>query len=41
MKVAGGAMARHRKLAGDIHLGLMEHGFLNGTVREREGVTTV
>ena len=37
----GSAMAGHRKLAGDIHLGPTEHGFPNGTVREREGVTTV
>ena len=31
----GGAMAGHRKLTGDIHLGPTEHGFSNGKVRER------
>ena len=37
----GSAMAGHRKLAGNIHLGPMEHGFLNGMVWEREGATAV
>ena len=37
----GGAMAGHRKLTGDIHLGHAGHGFLNGAVREREGAMVV
>ena len=37
----GGAMAGHRNLVGDIHLGPTEHDFSNGAVREREGATAV